>query len=313
LKVTGADEKTYVIKPNADLSSADLRMADLSSADLRMADLSSARLWNANLSNADLGNADLGNADLGNADLSSADLSSANLNNAGLRKAVLNGAILKGVDLSTCFSVSQAFYDESTIFPEGFDPASEIAFDPLETYKAKNIVNRIWFLPLFFLIVDIIALGGGAFEYPAVLWAGTVGSLAGAFLAWLTHKDHAVSISGNTLLIKVGELNRKIEKGQITKYGTSRDLGKTAIKLYLTDNSEFEFSSYFLELEGFETAFAPLMADSVNEMESESEESVTDNSETRNITDDLDKLVEMKEKGILTDQEFEDAKKKLLA
>ena len=62
---------------------------------------------------------------------------------------------------------------------------------------------------------------------------------------------------------------------------------------------------------GFETAFAPLMADSVNEMESESEESATNNSEIRNITDDLDKLVEMKEKGILTDQEFEDAKKNL--
>lgn len=43
------------------------------------------------------------------------------------------------------------------------------------------------------------------------------------------------------------------------------------------------------------------------------EEDTEKDSDKRSITGELEKLVEMKEKGLLTDQEFDEAKQKLLS
>ena len=50
MKVTGTDGKEYTIKPEANLSSADLRWANLSDANLNGADLRWTNLKGANLS-----------------------------------------------------------------------------------------------------------------------------------------------------------------------------------------------------------------------------------------------------------------------
>ena len=60
-----ADEKSYYIMPNAELSFADLRNANLSYANLMFAGLNMVTLSYANLSYADLGGASLHQASLG--------------------------------------------------------------------------------------------------------------------------------------------------------------------------------------------------------------------------------------------------------
>ena len=81
-----ADEKTYYIMPNAELSFANLMGANLSGANL-----SRANLMGAYLSNADLSGAYLRHANLMGADLRGANLTDANLSNADLEGAYLRG------------------------------------------------------------------------------------------------------------------------------------------------------------------------------------------------------------------------------
>ena len=95
-----ADEKTYYIMPNAELSFANLMGANLSGANLSRANLMGAYLSNADLSGANLTDANLSNADLEGAYLSYANLYSAYLGHANLTDANLSNADLEGAYLS---------------------------------------------------------------------------------------------------------------------------------------------------------------------------------------------------------------------
>ena len=117
MEVTGNDGKQYTIEPGADLSSADLSQANLSGALLSGANLSGAKLIDADLNGANLGGARLINTDLCGANLANALLSGANLGGAKLIDADLNGANLVWVR-----------YDGQTVFPEGFEPSTDMRF-----------------------------------------------------------------------------------------------------------------------------------------------------------------------------------------
>ena len=120
---------------SADLSSADLRWADLTDSSLVGADLTDAQLFEAKLAAAVLTDANLTGAGLDSVDLDGAILRDARLTNAVLHSATLRKADLYGADLRRCdlrgadldganlFStqLDGAVYDESTVFPGGFD------------------------------------------------------------------------------------------------------------------------------------------------------------------------------------------------
>lgn len=84
----------------------------LKGADLSEADLTNAYLVKVNLIKANLSAATLRGADLRCADLSGADLLNANL----------SGADMSWWPTLTSTSLTGAYYDKETIWPEGFDP-----------------------------------------------------------------------------------------------------------------------------------------------------------------------------------------------
>ena len=98
---------------HTELIGADLIGADLQSANLSHSDFSRSDFWGANLRFARLRSTDLSNSDLSHANLSRTQLNFADLRGADLEGANLSGAVLIG-----------ALYDDSTVFPEGFDPES---------------------------------------------------------------------------------------------------------------------------------------------------------------------------------------------
>ena len=91
----------YKIEPGANLAGADFTF---------WADLTGANLTGANLAGANLSFF----TPLIGANLSFADLTGARLFKANLTEANLTGAILRG-----------AFWDESTVWPEGFTPPEQ--------------------------------------------------------------------------------------------------------------------------------------------------------------------------------------------
>ena len=115
---------------------AKLNGADLSYANLRDADLMVSSCEEASFYYADLSNACLMLASLQGVDLRHADLHSANLVNADLQRADLRWSNLRGADLSSIHDYGddsaevrfkgtlflRATYDDTTIWPTGFDP-----------------------------------------------------------------------------------------------------------------------------------------------------------------------------------------------
>lgn len=180
---------------HADLSKADLRGSNLSEANLEGANLEGALLGGCNLSRANLSRANLsvaflgGGANLSEAILHEADLREASLNGANLRDTVLDEANLRKADLHMAnltgtsvrqadlggsnlsgaylitraslsdANLSNATYDENTVWPEDFDPitagavfitAKQLLKIQLQTYqriwlKNKDIKNQDFF------------------------------------------------------------------------------------------------------------------------------------------------------------------------
>ena len=102
-----------------DLGGADMRNACLVGADLYLAFLQRANLSGANLERACLQGADLEEADLRNSNLSYADLGRGNMG----KITRLEGANLMGANLWSA-NLAWAFYDATTIFPDGFNPSA---------------------------------------------------------------------------------------------------------------------------------------------------------------------------------------------
>ncbi|MGR6920065.1 pentapeptide repeat-containing protein [[Actinomadura] parvosata] len=118
---------------HVDLHFSELSESTLVGVDLTRADLTGARLAGAILPDAVLYQADLRDAvltgviaegaDLRATDLSKADLRKANLRGARLDYSDLRGATLRGAVL-TGASLKRVVFDESTVWPDGFDPSS---------------------------------------------------------------------------------------------------------------------------------------------------------------------------------------------
>ena len=109
---------------NAKLEGVHLQGAQLAGANLKGADLYWALLFTANLRGANLEWAVMRGADLKSADLEGANLRNADLSRDNVGGGTsLEGANLLGTDLRWT-KLDGATYDESTVFPDGFDPAS---------------------------------------------------------------------------------------------------------------------------------------------------------------------------------------------
>jgi uncharacterized protein YjbI with pentapeptide repeats len=111
------------------LGRAVLSNAYLSGAHMREADLNSAVLDNTLLNNASLIEANLQKSDLSRANLVGADLSRAALQGANFSKAKSKPTRAAGKEEEeakddTTLVVDQATYDETTIWPPGYDPAT---------------------------------------------------------------------------------------------------------------------------------------------------------------------------------------------
>lgn len=113
------------------LIGAVLDSANLRASSLRGARMNGASLRGANLVQADLRGADLFGADLTGADLTGADLTGANLSHVKLVEANLSDATLESADFQaadlrgtvfTDTSFVYSLYDDTTVWPAGFDP-----------------------------------------------------------------------------------------------------------------------------------------------------------------------------------------------
>jgi hypothetical protein len=106
-------------------------------------------LTNANLSGAHLTNADLTNSNMTNANLTGAHLASANLDFSTLTNANLSGANLKNAnslsaDFASAIFDSGTTYNQWTIFPDGFDPATSgltLMASPPGDFDANDILD----------------------------------------------------------------------------------------------------------------------------------------------------------------------------
>jgi uncharacterized protein YjbI with pentapeptide repeats len=120
----------------ADLRHADLAGAHLAGTDLNYANLEQAVLVHAVLCGASLWSTNLSAADLSRAHLTAATLAKANLAGTSLRDACLRGADLRGANLegadlarerqdattSPGQFLAGAIYDQTTRWPDGFEP-----------------------------------------------------------------------------------------------------------------------------------------------------------------------------------------------
>jgi uncharacterized protein YjbI with pentapeptide repeats len=132
----------------ANLQGADLEKANLQGAFLREANLQGTYLEGANLQGASLFLANLQGANLWGDNLQGADLGGANLQGAVLMGANLRGADLRGPKTLEGFTwgakglaseqVEDAYWDETTKWPEGFSPPAPERLPPKEGKQGKE-------------------------------------------------------------------------------------------------------------------------------------------------------------------------------
>ena len=76
----------------------------------------------ANLQNADLSGVNLSGAQMRGVDLARANLSSAKLTGTNLSEANLIGTNLSGIEELNRANLTSAVFDDTTLWPNGFDP-----------------------------------------------------------------------------------------------------------------------------------------------------------------------------------------------
>jgi uncharacterized protein YjbI with pentapeptide repeats len=107
------------VMSGVDLSSATIDLCDAENANFENANLSGSKLPGSNFRQANFKKANLSKSWLGShyqsTDFSDVDFGNANLENADLRQAIFTGANFSGANLSG------VIYDDSTIWPEGFN------------------------------------------------------------------------------------------------------------------------------------------------------------------------------------------------
>lgn len=108
--------------PNADLSHASFVYRELRGANFKNANLTEASLQGCDLRAADMSGATLFKTTLYLADLRGADLTNVKMTACDLRQARLEGADLRGCEIVECSVL--ATFDDSTQWPDGFDPVA---------------------------------------------------------------------------------------------------------------------------------------------------------------------------------------------
>jgi len=111
-------EKSYYIKPGANLVGAKLLGANLTGANLADAYLMGLNLENVNLAGANLAGANLRSANLRNANLTGANLADGNLRDTRLPDANLSSANLSGANLEYA-DLNRVIANTSTTCPNG--------------------------------------------------------------------------------------------------------------------------------------------------------------------------------------------------
>ena len=140
------------------LAEANLKNTEFRKANLENATLEKANLEGANLSEANLGNAKLNGAKLNDADLTKAKLINTKFGKATLYKAVLCEAKLSGsswlkadlrksdlrkTSLNSASTLREAYYDEETRFPDGFEPKNQKMVFRTEDYEYIDFLNSL--------------------------------------------------------------------------------------------------------------------------------------------------------------------------
>lgn len=108
---------------HADLYGANLANTNLQGGDFACANLKRSLLCDANLAGADFSGAYFKHAVLEGANLRGAIFTGANLKGANLERTDMRGALLCGADLCDA-SISYSVYDETTVWPDNYDPVT---------------------------------------------------------------------------------------------------------------------------------------------------------------------------------------------
>ena len=179
-------------------------------------------------------------------------------------------------------------------------------------YHSINYSYAAWLIIPFFLILDFLVLIGSNIrdsDIIIIILPTLIGGGAGAFLLWIGNKDKAVYITKDKLFIQVNQSEiREFNKSEIQSYRVSKDGGKTLIRISSPNKNEFELTSYFLNLNGFEEKLKQFLGNEyVNRSDHENM-----NSSKLDFTEQLLNLAKLKDAGILTKEEFEEQKYKIL-
>lgn len=122
-------------------------------------------------------------------------------------------------------------------------------------YKSKNNSTAAFLIPIVFLIFDFFVMGGDVEMMGYIIWPTLIGGGVGALTIWAGNKDMSVSIENEKLILKKDATDiKEYSKDQINTYRISKDQGKTVIRVIGNDKSEYEISSYMLDLKGFDEA-----------------------------------------------------------
>jgi hypothetical protein len=181
-------------------------------------------------------------------------------------------------------------------------------------YRSVNQSNAVWLIIPFFLLLDFLILIGSNVrnsDIIIVVLPTIIGGGAGALVLWLANKDKVVFITKNQLIIQVSKTEiKRFTKSEIKSYRVSRDGGKTVLRISSNNRNEFELTSYFLSLNGFEEKIKEFLGD--ENIISNNNGNSNENKYNLDFTEQLLNLSRLKEAGVLTQEEFETEKSKIL-
>jgi hypothetical protein len=208
-------------------------------------------------------------------------------------------------------------------------------------YKAKNIANYFWGAMPVLLIIDLLIIGGN-FKYGGkeILLTTLIGGGIGILILWAGNKDAGVELTkGAIKLTKTATDSTTINKSDIDSYEVLKEGGKTIITVNLKDRSKVSVSSFALQLNDFESVMKDWMAgvemkelkedvNSNSNFDSEKlkgqafdiagkatakfKDIVAGKSESDVLNEKLMSLSELKEKGILNEEEYQKKKTEIL-
>ena len=208
-------------------------------------------------------------------------------------------------------------------------------------YKAKNIASYFWLGIPALLLLDCFILGFDFTYASSVILPTIIGGGIGIGVVWLGNKDAGITITKDSITItKTATDSTTINKSDIDSYHIDKEGGKTSVSLKLKDQSTVSVSSFALQLDDFETVMKDWMAGAEMKEISEDQQTGKSNFDTEKITEQatdiagkaankfkdlvagksegdilnekLTNLSDLKDKGILNDEEYQKKKTEIL-